>query len=560
MSKFLPFQKTLILICFFVLGTGSLSAQSYQAYNDLAKEAYDKKDYNLCVEYCSKSISISPNGWAYWERAIAYYGLYKYSEAADDYGKAIPYYSDYSSLGKLYCYIGDCNYYDFKYKLAIENYNKAATYGYSEYKYFYRTRGNALYFNGEYQKAISDFENAIPYYNDNPKDKAKLYRFIADAKYSLKNTDGALEFYTKAIDTDPGDNSSYEKRADVWADKKEYAKAKADIGKALLYSSSGTLGNFFDYKLYQDRSLYNYYLGEYEEGIKDAIAALKTDSTMTTYWRLGLNYKGAGKFNQSIPAYRNAIVKTKDSLNKAILYRNISLVYRGLLDYRSALKELNTAIALRKNYKEAYWTRAEIYTAIKQFPAALNDYDKCLTFYTDKSSLMTLYKERAELEYIMKDYDRALYDYNKLLELSPDNSNYLYNTGRFLIQSKKDPALGKERLEKAAVADLKIDTCSDYSFSKLFLGDVTAAINNSFRQIDKYRQDAYQYKWQLHILCCIYALSGNTTKALEYMEKSMAAGFDDFEHLYTDRDLQSIMNLPQYKAILVKYKAPVAKL
>lgn len=560
MSKYLRGLKTLVLLCLSVMTVNTLPAQTSQSYNDLAKDAYDKKDYNLCIEYCNKSISVSPNGWAYWERAAANYSLLKYDLAADDYGKALSYYSDNTSLGNIYYSKANSYYYGFKYKESIEDYDKALSYGNTEFKYIYWSRGNAYYFTGEYEKSVSDFEKAIPYYNDSPKDKAKLYSFIADSKYYLNNIDGALEFYTKAIDTDPGDKSSYKSRAKVWAEKGEYLKAKADISKALQFTSSDAMGNMFDYEMYQNRSLYNYYLGEYEEGIKDAIEALKTDSSMTTYWRLGINYKGAGKNTQSIAAYRSAIAKTTDSANKATLYRNISLAFRSSLDYKSALKELNTAFAYRKKYKDAYWTRAEIYTSTKKFQEALNDYDQCISLYTDKSSLASIYKERAEVEFIMKDYDRALYDYNKVLDFFPDNQNYLYNIGRFLIQSKKDPALGKEKLEKAAALDIKIDTCSDYSYSKLFSGDVTAAINNSFRLIDKYRSNPYQYKWQLHILSCIYALSGNSVKALEYMDKSMAAGFDDFNHLYSDRDLQSIMNLPQYKAILVKYKAPVPKL
>jgi tetratricopeptide (TPR) repeat protein len=174
--------------------------------------------------------------------------------------------------------------------------------------------------------------------------------------------------------------------------------------------------------------------------------------------------------------------------------------------------------------------------------------------------LATIYKDRAELEYLAKDYDRAMYDYNKLIELYPENSNYIYNAGRFLIQSKKDLISGKEKLEKAIRLDMATDTCSDYSYSKFFLGDITAAINNSFRLIDKDRHNTYRYKWDLHILGCIYALSGNSAKALEYLDKSFAAGFDDYEHLYSDRDLLSIMNLPQYKALLIKYKVPVPKL
>ena len=58
-----------------------------------------------------------------------------------------------------------------------------------------------------------------------------------------------------------------------------------------------------------------------------------------------------------------------------ILYvkSNASLAFRNVLDYKAALNELNTAIAYKKNYKDAYWTRAEVYTSMKKFQAALKD-------------------------------------------------------------------------------------------------------------------------------------------------------------------------------------------
>lgn len=556
------FRQSRFLFVFFFLCFVFIksTAQTSDAYNDLAKEAYDKKDYNLCIEYCTKSIAISPNGWAFWERAAAYYSLQKYNESLGDYGKAMGYYSDNTSLGNLYYSRGNAYYNVFKYKESIEDYDKALSYGNSQYKYIYYNRGNAYYFTGQYDKAVSDFDKAINYYNDDPKQKAKLYSYIADAKYYSQNYDAALEYYTKAIDTDPGDKYSYKTRAKVWHEKGEYRKAIADVTKALQFTSADPLDNLFNYELYQQRSLYHYYLGEYENGLKDANEALKTDSSMLTYWRLGINYKGAKKIPQSVAAYRTAIAKTKDTVNKSILYRNIALAYRSILDYRNALKDINTSISLRKNYKEAYWTRAEINTALRQYKAAIEDYDQCISFYTDKSSQASLYKARAELNFLLKDIDRAAYDYNKALDLYPDDQNYLYNAGRFLVQSKKDITAGKGKLEKVIEMDLKVDTCSDYSYAKLLIGDVTAAINNSFRIIDKSRHNEYQYKWALHNLACLYALSGNTAKAIEYLDKSFAAGFDDYEHLHDDRDLRSIMKLPQYKALLTKYKVPVAKL
>ena len=60
-------------------------------------------------------------------------------------------------------------------------------------------------------------------------------------------------------------------------------------------------------------------------------------------------------------------------------------------------------------------------------------------------------------------------------------------------------------------------------------------------------------------MTCIYALADNTTKALEYLDKSLAAGYNSYNHLLNDRDLESIMKLPQWKGILTKYKVPFPK-
>ena len=90
-------------------------------------------------------------------------------------------------------------------------------------------------------------------------------------------------------------------------------------------------------------------------------------------------------------------------------------------------------------------------------------------------------------------------------------------------------------------------------------GDTKGAIALVLEKVEAYKDDKYEYKWQLHNAACIYALSGNKIKALEYLDKSLAAGYDDYTHLVNDRDLISLTLLPQYKAILAKYKVPQPK-
>lgn len=59
---------------------------------------------------------------------------------------------------------------------------------------------------------------------------------------------------------------------------------------------------------------------------------------------------------------------------------------------------------------------------------------------------------------------------------------------------------------------------------------------------------------QYNLACC-YALSGEKAKALEWLEKSAAAGFADSELFNTDPDLQTLRNEAAFKAASEKIKA-----
>lgn len=549
--------KIILLICFNILVSEPIFAQTYSSYNDLAKEAYDKKNYNLTIEYCNKSIALQPNGWAYWEKANAEWMLYKNKEAADDYGNAIKYYTDNSSIAKLYFYRGDCYYQLFNYKDAIDDYNKANTYGFSDYGLLYQNRGDAYKWNGNYSLAIDDYTKAISYFSSNPKKHSTIFQFRAYCQNALKKYDEAINDYSKAIDIDPGNSTAFKYRAYAYAKKFLYEKAKNDITKAIELNTDSLFGKYDKAKMLYDRSLYNYYLGNYDAGIKDCELASKTDTTIRTNWNLGINLAGLKNYTKSNEAYNKERSLNKDSSNKAILSRNIALNQIATLNYKSALEEVNKAILFNASYADAYLTRARIKKAQKNYTSAIDDYDK--TQQLTNNYQATIYKEKGEVYRKLNDLDGAFYNYKKYLELLPNNSTALYEYGRFLIESKKDVLDGKTKLQQCVSLSLSNDTSSDYSYAKVFLGEKEEAINNTFRLIDKYKLDKYQYKWELHVMACIYALTGNAKKAIEYQEKSFKEGFNDFEHLLNDRDFASIQFLPEYKAMLTKYKMPIPK-
>ena len=126
-------------------------------------------------------------------------------------------------------------------------------------------------------------------------------------------------------------------------------------------------------------------------------------------------------------------------------------------------------------------------------------------------------------------------------------------------QVLKQDDLASVNLEKAAKKSIGKDTTSSYAYAKVIEGDKQTAIRIILKLIKENSTDNYNLKWNLHNATCIYAVAGDTNRALQYLEKSLVAGFDDFDHLVNDRDLSSIVNLPQYKTILAKYKVPQPK-
>ncbi len=558
------FKRTYLLtiIILFLFSVQACFSQTYATYNDLAKTAFDNKNYDLCIDYCNKSLNIEANGWAYWERGIAYYDLYKYSDAVNDYLKAVPYYSsDNTSLANLHFNIANAYSADFKYELSIDEFNKAYNYNYKDFGLLYKNRGNAYYFTGKYSEAESDYTNAISYFSSDPKTLSDIYYFRGEAKNYEKNTDDALTDFDKAIDVDPGNSKVYELRAEILKNKSQYAKAIDDLTKAINYGKDQTLSFYFIAEDYKNRADCYYKLHDYELAIKDAEAAYQTDTLVSNWWNLGLYQYAAGLNEDAIKSYKKEMALRKDTLSIVYLDRNIALCYKEMLDYRSAMNEINQALHIKMNYAEAIWTKAVLYNDSKLYQNSIEEYNKAILLFADnKETLSSIYVELGDLYFLkLKDNNKASEYFSLALSANPESENVLYEYGRFMVQSKKNIEDGKSKLQLCADKNLAGDTSSRYSYAKFFMGEKDIAFGNMFRLAEKYQKDTYQYKWQLHVIACLYSLSNNLQKAIEFQEKAFKAGFNDFDHLLNDKDFINIQNTPEYKNLLSRYKMPLPK-
>ena len=556
-TKYLSNRTLLLFIAFLLMNCEISFSQDYATYNQWAKEAFTKKDYQTVIDYSTLSINLYPNGYAYWNRAAANYNSKNYSSASADYGNALSYYTDNESKGKLYFLIGQSNYYDDKDKEAMNNFINAESYSYSNKSELYEYLTNCAYNLYDNEKTISYGKLAINYLLDSAS-KSLVYSKMGVSEYALKNYDKSIDYLNLAISLNNNKSLAFKYRAYNYAKKYDYKNAFADMSAAINLE----VENNYEFlsNLYENRAIYAYKLQDYTQCISDMVRATEEAPSIDGYWYMGLAHNSLNNYDKAIGAYNKAIdlVAADSHSTKATLYANKALIYKKQLNYTEALKWLNSSVNENKDYARAYWNRAIIQTNRKEWTSALNDYDLAISILQKDnviSSLVTLYIERAHLLIKLKDYDRANYDFQKSITLKPDNLEGLYNYGRFLFTSKKDEKKGRELLQEC-IEKSKATNSSLIAYANAILKNSDEALTKMFERLDLFRTDDTRYSWELHNTSCIYALLGNTKKSLEYLDKSLEAKYGDFEHLIFDRDLFSLTNLPEYAAILTKYKVP----
>lgn len=103
---------------------------------------------------------------------------------------------------------------------------------------------------------------------------------------------------------------------------------------------------------------------------------------------------------------------------------------------------------------------------------------------------------------------------------------------------------------------LKIDADNEranfyYGFSLHMSGDIDAAMPYHERSA---ATDFYKGLGNYN-MACVYSLKGKTEQALEHLEAAIDAGFQDFDHMSEDPDMDNIREDDRYKKLLQEAKA-----
>lgn len=317
----------------------------------------------------------------------------------------------------------------------------------------------------------------------NPK-VIQAYINRGNMKRSLKDYEGALEDYQKAIELKPEFAYPYNNRGIVNADLKNYTQALADFNKAIelfpryvegycnradmkveMGDYQGALADFnkaIEIKpdhasAYNDRGTLRYMFRDYTGAIEDFSKAIKWNPN---HWEA---YNNRGNTKNILQDYRNAISDFEKCivLNPELpdAYNNRGYAKNNLKDYEGALLDLGKAIQLRPEFAEAYNNRAIAYVNLRDYKTATQDLNKAIAIRPD---YVDAYNNRGIVKTYSGDYEGSIADFAKLIELNPENINAYMN--------RANSNLKTNRIEEA---------CNDWMFASK-LGFVQA--NDSIRK------------------------------------------------------------------------------
>jgi tetratricopeptide (TPR) repeat protein len=155
------------------------------------------------------------------------------------------------------------------------------------------------------------------------------------------------------------------------------------------------------------------------------------------WWRLGEAYQDKDD-NKALEWYEKALTRLDQQvgLREATAETCWNVAYKLYEEKKQAerMPFLNRAIELKPDYANAYNSRGNAYSALKQYEQAIADYNHAIEL---DPKYVYAYNGRGNAYRKLKQYERAIADYNHALELDPKYANAYNGRGNAFLWLKK---------------------------------------------------------------------------------------------------------------------------
>jgi tetratricopeptide (TPR) repeat protein len=335
-------------------------------------------------------------------------------------------------------------------------------------------RGYAHYYLNEYDKAISDFNQAESQGYSKPQE---IYRLRWSLNYQAKNYDAALSDVQKALRTDPNNVQLNMAVGDIYRMKENCRDAVPYYQRVSQLDTNNSDVNYFLAQCHAS-------LGEINEQQTTALEALrrKTKYVGESYYLLADAFYRQKKFTEAMDFYEKSL---------DLRIENYS-TFNALADIYRSRNEFEKAVAITRRGLDVFPKDANLYTSLAWF-YSLSDRPKEAIIaaqsavnlapdqYMGYTNLCRAYNDA-------QDYQKAIAACNNALRLKPGDGESFYYMGRayeFLKQNDK----AADAYRKAVEGLIKFTQDNpDYSDGYYLLGGAHFALGNDDQAIAAYQR------------------------------------------------------------------------
>jgi tetratricopeptide (TPR) repeat protein len=262
-------------------------------------------------------------------------------------------------------------------------------------------------------------------------------------------------------------------------------------------------------------------------------------------------YQNNAYYREAIDDYSEVLEDDPEGTNKLWALPSRGLCYLILDEHQNAINDYTKYIEMSEDFNEYVYTqRASAYSHLGKYDEAINDYSMVIKNSDEDDLIANAYFQRGWIKEYLKNDRGALQDYNRSIELDSTNSAAYRQRGTLYLRLKY-PEKAKEDFEHILNIDTLVLGSSRRHYALYYLGDTVDAIDWTKKILDFEPEEAGNY----YDVACLFALMGNGQKSIEFLQRAFELGYRDIIHVKRDSDLDSIRELPEYKALIEKYEA-----
>lgn len=305
------------------------------------------------------------------------------------------------------------------------------------------TRGNELHEQGQYDKAIIDYSDAIKL---DPNNEVAIYH--RGYTYLLKGKlENATIDFSKSIQLNPTNLKAYYFRGVILKEKKEYQKALADFSKVIEIDPKSALSVLS----YHKRAIIWIILRNLDQAIQDSTSVIRLNPDFgAAYYLRGNSWQLKGNNKNAI---RDFSVAVRFFPNTFELYESRAQCYEPIGELSLSIEDYSKAIELKPMNANLYIQRGIAYYLNKDYGDSINDFTQTIQY---DPKLAVAYQNRAIAYQTIHKYKPAISDFKNVIRLDP--SNYLIHDylARLLSSAPEDELRDGTQAVESAKMSLKL--------------------------------------------------------------------------------------------------------